>query len=116
MPIIEIDLEKRKGQQMTYDEAVKMVRGKTNRKERKIGNNTYAHIEYDDSVSICLHGTVVVRFFPNGLVRLHSGGWRTHTTKDRINKYSPVRVYQKNFEWFLQDGTPFEDKMLVSAA
>jgi hypothetical protein len=101
---------------MTYDEAVKMVRGKTNRKERKIGNNTYAHIEYDNSVSICLHGTAVVRFFPNGLVRLHSGGWRTHTTKDRINKYSPVRVYQKNFEWFLQDGTPFEDKMLVSAA
>jgi hypothetical protein len=116
VPIIDVDLEKRKGQKMTYDEAVKMVRGKTNRKERKIGNNTYAHIEYDDSVSICLHGTAVVRFFPNGTVRLHSGGWRTHTTKDRINKYSPVRVYQKNFEWFLQDGTPFEDKMIVGAA
>jgi len=25
-----------------------------------------------------------------------------------------VRVYQKNFEWFLSDGTPFEDNILVS--
>ena len=98
---------------MTLAEAVSMVRGKTNRKERKIGNNTYAYIEYDGSVSIALHGTVVVRFFPNGMVRLHSGGWRTSTTKNRINQYSPVGVYQKKGEWFLRDGTPFEDKMLV---
>ena len=98
---------------MTYDEAVSMVHGKTNRKERKIGNNTYAEIEYDNSVSIRLHGTAVVRFYPNGLVKLNSGGWRTSTTKDRINKYSPVSVYQKNFEWFLRDHTPFEDNMLV---
>jgi hypothetical protein len=98
---------------MTYAEAVSMVHGKTNRKERKIGNNTYAEIEYDDSVSIRLHGTAVVRFYPNGLVKLNSGGWRTSTTKDRINKYSPVSVYQKNFEWFLRDHTPFEDNMLV---
>jgi hypothetical protein len=98
---------------MTYAEAVSMVQGKTNRKTRKIGNNTYAEIEYDNSVSIRLHGTSVVRFYPNGLVKLNSGGWRTSTTKDRINKYSPVSVYQKNFEWFLRDHTPFEDNILV---
>lgn len=98
---------------MTHAEAVSMVRGKTNRKERKIGNNTYAYIEYDGSVSIALHGTIVVRLFENGLVQLNSGGWRTHTTKKRINKYSPVSVYQKNYEWFLRDGTPFEDKMVL---
>ena len=98
---------------MTYREAVKLVHGKTNRNSRKVANNTYAEIEYDGSVSISLHGTVVVRLFENGLVQLNSGGWRTHTTKDRINKYSPVGVYQKNFEWFLSDGTPFEDKMVV---
>lgn len=99
---------------MNYLEAVAMVRGKTNKNTRKVGNNTYAEIEYDKSVSIRLHGTTVVRFYPNGLVKLNSGGWHTHTTKKRINQYSPVRVYQKNFEWFLSDGTPFEDNMLVS--
>jgi hypothetical protein len=98
---------------MTYAEVVQMVRGKTNRKERKVGNNTYAEIEYDDSVSIRLHGTAVVRFYPNGTVKLNSGGWRTHTTKKRINQYSPVYVYQKKYEWYLADGTPFEDNVLI---
>ena len=99
---------------MNYLEAVAMVRGKTNKNTRKVGNNTYAEIEYDNSVSIRLHGTAVVRFYPNGLVKLNSGGYHTHTTKKRINQYSPVGVYQKNFEWFLRDGTPFEDHILVS--
>jgi hypothetical protein len=98
---------------MNYAEMLNLVNGKTNRKERKIGNNTYAEIEYDRSISVNLHGTDVVRFYPNGLVKLNSGGWRTHTTKQRINKYSPVKIFQKNFEWFLADGTPFEDNMLV---
>jgi len=97
---------------MNYAEAVSMVHGKTNRKERKIGNNTYAEIGYDDSVSIRLHGTAVVRFYPNGLVKLNSGGWRTSTTKDRINKYSPVKVYQKKYEWYLQDRTECEDTII----
>jgi hypothetical protein len=98
---------------MTHAEATKMVLGKTNRSQRKVGNNTYAYIEHDASVAIELHGTKVVVFYPNGLVKLSSGGYRTSTTKKRINQYSPVSVYQKNFEWFLRDGTPFEDNVLV---
>jgi len=98
---------------MTYAEVLALVHGKTNRQERKIGNNTYAEIEHDRSISVRLHGTDVVRFYANGLVKLNSGGWRTHTTKQRINKYSPVKIFQKNFEWFLSDGRPFEDNMLV---
>jgi hypothetical protein len=100
---------------MNYAEAVSMVHGKTNRQTRKIGNNTYAEIEYDNSVSIRLHGTTVVRFYPNGTVKLNSGGWHTNTTKDRINKYSPVKVYQQKYEWYLQDGTEFEDNILVNS-
>jgi hypothetical protein len=98
---------------MTHAEATKMVLGKRNRSERKVGNNTYAYIEHDGSVSIALHGTVVVRIYPNGLYKLNSGGYHTSTTKKRINQYSPVKVYQKNFEWFLSDGTPFEDNMIL---
>jgi len=98
---------------MTHVEATQMVLGERNRGQRKIGNNTYAYIERDGSVSVELHGTKVVRFYQNGLVQLNSGGWRTSTTKQRINKYSPVKIFQKNFEWFLANGTPFEDNMLV---
>jgi len=99
---------------MTHTQATKMVLGKRNRSQRKIGNNTYAYIQTDGSVAIELHGTNVVVIYPDDSVMLNSGGWRTSTTKDRINKYSPVRVYQKNYEWFLQDGTPFEDRMIVT--
>jgi hypothetical protein len=100
---------------MNYAEAVSMVHGKTKQKARKIGNNTYAEIESDNSVSVRLHGTAVVRFYPNGLVKLNSGGWRTSTTKNRINKYSPVKVYQKKYEWYLQNGAEFEDNILVNS-
>jgi len=100
---------------MNYLEAVSMVHGKTKQKARKVGNNTYAEIESDNSVSVRLHGTAVVRFYPNGLVKLNSGGWRTSTTKNRINKYSPVKVYQKKYEWYLQDGAEFEDNILVNS-
>lgn len=99
---------------MTHAEATKMVLGKRNRSQRKIGNNTYAYIQADGSVAIELHGTNVVVIYPDDSVMLNSGGWHTSTTKDRINKYSPVRVYQKNYEWFLSDGTPFEDRMIVT--
>jgi len=98
---------------MNHTEMTKLVLGKRNRGQRKLGNNTYGYIETDGTVSVELHGTKVVQFYPNGLVKLNSGGWRTHTTKKRINQYSPVRVYQKNFEWFLNDGTPFEDNIVV---
>ncbi len=99
---------------MTHAQATKMVLGKRNRGQRKIGNNTYAYIQADGSVAIELHGTNVVVIYPDDSVMLNSGGWHTSTTKDRINKYSPVRVYQKNYEWFLSDGTPFADRMIVT--
>lgn len=99
---------------MTNAEATQLVLGKTRRGQRKIGNNTVAFIELDGTVSIQLHSTKVVQIHPDDTVTLNSGGWRTSTTKNRINKYSPVKVYQRNHEWFLEGGTPFEDGIVVS--
>lgn len=102
---------------MTYAEAVKSVRGKTNRDSRKVGNNTYAEILSDGSVGIRLHSTYVVKIHEDGTYTLNSGGWQTNTTKDRINTYSPVRVYQHKFEWYVRLNNkeyPFIDGMVVS--
>lgn len=101
---------------MNYNEAVCMVRGKRNASRRKIGNNTYAEILNDGTVAIKLHNTYVVKINPNGTYTLNSGGWQTVTTKDRINQYSPKKVYQRNFEWFVDiNGKqfPFMDGMVV---
>jgi len=98
---------------MNHCEAVKMVRGKRNAERRKVGNNTYAEILHDGSVGIVLHSTYVVKIHPDNSATLNTGGWYTSTTKDRINKYSPVRVYQKRGEWYLNNGTPYKDGMVV---
>ena len=102
---------------MNYNEAVLMVRGKRNANRRKVGNNTYAEILHDNSVGIMLHSTYVVKIHPDNTYTLQTGGWQTVTTKDRINQYSPVRVYQRNYEWFVTiNGKeyPFMEGMVVS--
>jgi hypothetical protein len=101
---------------MTHTEAVSMVRGKRNADRRKVGNNTYAEILHDGTVAIKLHNTYVIKINPNGTYTLNSGGWQTVTTKDRINQYSPRRVYQRKYEWFVDiNGKeyPFMDGMVV---
>lgn len=103
---------------MNHAEAIKMVRSKRNKDSRKIGNNTYAHILNDSTVAIRLHGTDVVSIHPDNTVTLQTGGWQTSTTKDRINQYSPVKVYQRKYEWYVTiNGKeyPFMEGMVVQA-
>ncbi|NDH09423.1 MAG: hypothetical protein EBY16_07410 [Gammaproteobacteria bacterium] len=104
---------RKKEKKMNHCEAVKMVKGKGNKNTRKVGNNTYAEILSDGSVGIMLHSTYVVKIHPDNSATLNTGGWYTSTTKDRINKYSPVRVYQRKGEWYLNNGTLYEDGMVV---
>ena len=99
---------------MTHAEAIKMVHGKTNRKTRKVGNNTYAEILPDGSVGITLHSTMIVRIHQDNSATLNTGGWYSSTTKNRINKYSPVHVCQKKGMWYLEDGLPFRNGMNVA--
>lgn len=92
----------------------------------KVANNTFMEIEDNGDVRFRLHSTDVVIRHPDGSCTLNSGGWRTVTTKERLNRYAPCRVYQEKFSWFvvgkLAEGGfdwdhpyPFEDGMRVSA-
>ena len=101
---------------MNHAEAVKMVHGIGNRMQRKVGNNTYARILEDGTVAIRLHNTDVVSIHPDNTFTLRTGGWQTTTTKDRINQYSPVRVYQHKYEWYVTINgkeCPFMEGMVV---
>jgi len=53
-------------------------------RKRKLANNTYLEV-HDGSYGIRLHDTEVVTFYADRTV-LNSGGWRTVTTKDRMNQ------------------------------
>lgn len=61
--------------------------------------------ENDGVTVVRYHGTDVVAFDKNRIV-LNTGGYRTYTTKLRMNQAAAqfdlgYRVYQKNHDWFV---------------
>lgn len=99
----------RDGRCYSYQEALAKL---GNRKQRKLGNNTWM-VKHTGFIAIKLHATNVVEIWPDNTYVLNSGGYKTVTTKDRLNTYGPVRVWQKNFDWFVSGGRPFVDYMIV---
>jgi hypothetical protein len=80
--------------QETFDTARDKSKGKP------LGNNTRL-VRYGNGYAVFLHQTAVVVIKPDGTYRLNSGGWRTVTTKDRINLYSPASLFQSKGIWYL---------------
>src|SRR5882724_5207541 len=78
--------------------------------------------EADGTVSVRYHRTDVATLHPDGSVTLRTDGWRTVTTKRRINQALryfgiPAVVYQHRHEWHVAAsggaGTEFEDGILI---
>jgi hypothetical protein len=85
-----------------------------NRESKKVGNNTYLVRISPETIGVRLHNTIVVKIHKDGTYTLNSGGWRTVTTKDRINSYCPVRVSQNKYDWYVGDeNVPFYDGIVV---
>ena len=73
-----------------------------------------------DEIALRYHGTSVVTWKRDGDVVLRTNGFRTLTTKARINDAAPCRVWQHNFKWFVGQSSrlpvvPFEEGMVVRA-
>lgn len=83
------------------------------RTTKKLANNTYA-IRRDENISIRLHATDIITYFPGGGFQLNSGGYQTATTKERINRFSPIRITQKDFTWYLPGGELFRDGLTIT--
>lgn len=76
-------------------------------RKRKLANNTYLIVREDGGFGIKLHDTEVVIHYPDRVV-LDSGGWKTVTTKDRMNNFSEVSIHQAKGVWYAND-LPYED-------
>lgn len=94
------------------------------KESKKLELNTYAKRLDDKTIAIRLYDTDVVLYKDNGVVELNSGGFRTVTTKDRINKYSPLRLQQVKSVWYVMgqetetmffDGIQFRDNKAINA-
>jgi len=102
---------------LTFDAAARKFTTARNKLDGKpLENNTRLHQIDNDTYAVTLHHTNVVLIHRDGTYTLDSGGWRTVTTKERINSYSPARVYQKRGEWFLNDGGKFYDGVKINSA
>ena len=86
---------------MTYSKAQELIGTARNQQAGKpLANNTRL-VRDGDGLAIRLHDTNVVTFNPDGSVTLDSGGWRTVTTKARMNEYAPCRVSQDRGQWYV---------------
>lgn len=73
---------------LDYREAeAKLIHARTGREmeRRKIQNNTYLVRLDEDTIGLLLHRTYIATYHRDSSVVLDSGGWRTYTTKDRLN-------------------------------
>ncbi len=80
-----------------------------------------SRVENDKAYTVVTyHSTDVVKFNEKKII-LNNGGWRTNTTKNRINQTSNqfnlgYNVFQKDFEWFIEYNgkvIPFENNITL---
>jgi len=69
--------------------------------ERTVDRNTILLPMPDGSIGLKYHRTVIVRYNPDGTVTVDAGGWRTSTTKQRMNQAIPAgfRIFSKARTW-----------------
>lgn len=76
-------------------------------KSKFVDNNTVEYTTADGRRVIRLHDTDIITYMPNGKIILNSGGWRTPTTKDRINSLVKLKdeldigISQNKGLWYL---------------
>ena len=99
---------------MTYKDCLELI-SKSKVGRLKLKHNTYLE-QRGESFVVIFHRTAVVKIFPDDRYQLFTGGWHTVTTKQRINQFSPARVYQERGDWYLDSGREFFEGVIVSAA
>jgi hypothetical protein len=92
---------------MKFQDLNKMLIGR-NSNRKKLANNTYA-IRRADSIAIRLHNTDIATFFQDGKIVLNSGGWKTPTTKDRLNNFTPFSISQNKGVWTIHKSVKWKE-------
>lgn len=69
-----------------------MLTNKRNPNAKKIANNTWLNKHEDGSFAIRFHQTDIVIFYPDGSLKLNTGGYPTRTTRERMQDWCPVDI------------------------
>lgn len=72
-------------------------------------------VEMDNGTIVHFYHQTPVVVKQNGKYKLNNGGYKTSTTKERINRYLPsgFKLIQRDFEWYLESwnsDTDYKDR------
>lgn len=87
---------------MNFTELDKKLQGRC-KESRKYENNTYLQ-RRGDNIAMKYHDTDVAIFYPDGSIKLDSGGWHTSTTKERLSLAlagTPFAICQDKGVWYI---------------
>jgi hypothetical protein len=93
----------------SFEEAVDYLGGRQSRQLAGVQTRAvFLSLQHDlegarAAIGVRYHDTTVITFFSDGTIELDSGGYRTVTTKKRMNVFlpNPLAVYQAKGEWFV---------------
>lgn len=70
--------------------------------DRPLENNTRLIRLDDNTIVVKYHQTNIVTYYRwRDDVLLNNGGWFTLTTRDRMERYTTVRIAQRKFKWYV---------------
>jgi len=95
---------------LTYEEARKLL---GTRESKKLARNTWLREEKGNMV-IRFWETDVIVIDPKNEYTLNSGGYKTFTTKDRLNTFSPANVGQDKGLWYVYNYMHDKPKVLFA--
>ena len=72
---------------------------------KKVCHQTNARLNYNLSIGISYWNTNLVTIYPTGNIALNTSGYRTITTKRRLNQLTPPKViiFQEDYVWYIVD-------------
>lgn len=84
-------------------------------KGKLIDHNTVEYHRADGTKVVRLHFTDIITLHLDGSITLNSGGWKTVTTKERLNKFSGFSIFQEKNIWYISVVKDFEVVNVVFA-
>ena len=82
------------------------------RRVRGIRSTTLVRLP-GEAIAVKYHGTAVVIYYRTGGIMVTSGGFKTKTTKARINRFASENVHSRRFVWYFGNGDLFVDNVIL---
>ena len=95
---------------LNYESAQRML---GTRPTKKLARNTYLR-EDDGRMVVKFWDTDIIIIDSQDVYTLHTGGYLTVTTKDRLNSLTPARIHADKGLWYIYEGRGWDNRKLFA--